>query len=492
MFLAVWAAQALPAATIEAGARLEVRVRQPLSSYSSKAGSEILADLIAPVRRDGFTFLPQGSVLRGHIENVKAIGWGLKNLRASITLQFDLIELPDGTTHTVSTRVSSIDNSRESVDQSGRILGIRATAPFGHRLAGITRNLFVWDPLIQLVLAGSTAAVLRFPESEIYFPAGAELALSLEQPLELDTTWSTPLPRLASTSAGQARLLDLIRRMTYRSFTQDSRKPADYVNVVFLGDPEWIERAFDAAGWVHADRLGKKTGWMSFRSLAEARAYPAAPMSAMTLDERPARLQLSKTLNSYAQRHHLRVYDQSDSWNGRPVLAAASTQDIAVTWSFGNTRLIHVIDRNIDNERAKIVNDLVYTGCVDAAELIERPWVPAETRVATGQKIFTDGAVAVLELNPCRAALRSPLPGVDLRVSGGRGQRFGRRLFLTVGNDFTFNNPLYQAGLGAKWLWNRITGREVRTRPAHTPVLDPHLRSTVLAPPARPADPEPF
>lgn len=91
-----------------------------------------------------------------------------------------------------------------------------------------------------------------------------------------------------------------------------------------------------------------------------------------------------------------------------------------ITWAFRNNRLIHVIDRNIDNERAKIINDLVYTGCVDAAQLVSRPWVPQQAKVATGEMIHTDGAVAVLELNPCRTPLRTLASDAPLPVSGGK------------------------------------------------------------------------
>lgn len=40
-------------------------------------------------------------------------------------------------------------------------------------------------------------------------------------------------------------------------------------------------------------------------------------MSTMTLDESPARFQFSKALNSYSKRHHLRIFDQSEQWNGQ-------------------------------------------------------------------------------------------------------------------------------------------------------------------------------
>lgn len=479
--LPVWAC-VCHAATVASGTLLELRLRQNLSSYSSKQGQQIRADLIAPVRVDGHTLLPQGSLLTGTLTEVKKIGWGARHLRASMRLTFDTIALPDGTTHPLTARIASVDNSRETVDKTGKIVGIRATAPMGHRLAGITRNIFIWDPLLQMVLTGSTAAVLRFPEAEIYFPAGTEIFLALTQPLEVDTTWSTPMPHVTADPEDRKHLLDLVRAMTYRTIREKNGNPGDLVNLVFLGEPEWIERAFIAAGWLHADKLTKATGWMSFRAVAEAKPYPSAPMSGMLLDEKPAIFQFAKALNSYSKRHHLRVFDQPEIWNQRPVLAASSTQDVAVTFSFRNSKLIHVVDRNIDNERAKIVNDLAFTGCVDAAELIERPWVPQTTRNYTGEILDTDGAVAVLEINPCRSPARTLDHAAPLRVSGGRLQRLGRQVLLTAGNDFTFNNPIYQAGKGIRFLFRRMLGREDRSQPVRTSLIQLTPRSTDIAP----------
>lgn len=469
-------------ATVGAGSHLEVRLHHSLTSYSSKSGTEVRTTLIAPVHAGGDVLVPQGASLRGTLAGVKRIGWGLRHLRASMRIRFHTLELPDGTSYPVQTRLVSIDNARETVDPTGKIVGIRATAPMGYRAAGIARNLFCWDPLLQLVLAGSTATVLNFPEAEIHFPAGTELRVELTQPLELDTTWSTPLPRIATGEESRHSILNQIRAMTWRTTTQGSSKPAGIVNLVFLGEPEWAERAFSAAGWVQADRLSRAAGWKTFHSFAEARPYPGAPMSPMLLDERPALLQFSKSLNNYSRRHHLRVFAQPDSWNGRPVLAAASTQDLAITVSFSNRRLIHAIDRNIDNERAKIVNDLVYTGCVDAAELIHRPWVPSTSRIATGEDVQTGGAVAVLELNPCRTPYRTLDSGPPPKISGGRLQRLGRQIFLTLGNDFTANNPVYQAGKGLQFLFRRMFGKEDRAQP---------VRASLLPPPSNNYDPNP-
>ncbi len=53
---------------------------------------------------------------------------------------------------------------------------------------------------------------------------------------------------------------------------------------------------------------------------------------------------------------------------------------------------IHVIDQYIDNERSKVVNDLEFTGCVQAMELVPRPWAPQDAYNSTGDRLRTDGA----------------------------------------------------------------------------------------------------
>lgn len=475
-------AAALPAVTLDAGAHFEVRLRQSVASYSSVPGAEVQADLIAPVHVGNQIVLPQGSVLRGSLKEVYRVGWGLRRQRASIRFDFTGLQLPDGTSFDVKTRLVSLENAREKVDPTGKIVGIRATAPFGHRLAGIARNLFIWDPMLELVVAGSTSLMLDFPESEISLPAGSEFSLVLEQPVEFDTTWSTPLPRITVDPVQRAALQDLVRNTTTRTVSAKTGKQTDVVNLILIGEPESIQRAFVAAGWVRPDELSKKSGWMTFRSVAESRSYPTAPMSAMLLDETPAALKYSKSLNTFSKRHHVRIYDQPSEWNGRAIMAASSTQDVAISYSFKSGKLVHLIDRNIDNERAKIVNDLVYTGCVDAGELIERPWIPTEARNTVGEVIHTDGAIAVLELNPCRTPLRIVDPAPPLQTTGGRTQHMGRQFFLIVGTDFTYNNPVYQAGLGLKWLWKQISGSEDPTQPQRRNALHPPPAESGLDP----------
>lgn len=444
---------------VPAGTVWEARLVTGISSFTMRKGAPVEAILLA-VPWGGAT-APSGARLLGRIEEVHRVGFGLRRGRATIRPVFDTLLFRDGETVPVSTTLIELDNARETVDAKGRIQGIRATSVFGHRIAGIARNIFCWDPLIQTVLAGTTSATLRFPESEIYLPAGSEFKARIEKPVDLRDDLTVPLPQIAAGSEAE-QLGAIVSALTLTTVDAKSGNTADLVNILLLGESEWLERAFQAAGWVQADALSKATGWKSFRAVAEAHNYPEAPMSRQLLDERPPEYELSKTINNFSQRHHARVFGQQAEFRGRPVHAGSATHDIAIDFLFTRFKLTHLVDTSLDRERAKVVNDLVATGCVDAAELIDRPWAPREHINTSDQKLRTDGRIAVLELNPCRTPLRQLKLEQVPKPSAWR--RIPRQFFLTLRNDFTYNNPVYQAGLGVKYLWRKMANRSAIRR----------------------------
>src|ERR1700683_2912091 len=77
-----------------AGSVLHVRLTSAVGSYASRPGSLIEAVLIAPVKADGETVLPTGSLLRGRVKSVRRIGLGVLHETASLDLTFDSITQP--------------------------------------------------------------------------------------------------------------------------------------------------------------------------------------------------------------------------------------------------------------------------------------------------------------------------------------------------------------------------------------------------------------
>jgi hypothetical protein len=77
----------------------------------------------------------------------------------------------------------------------------------------------------------------------------------------------------------------------------------------------------------------------------------------------------------------------------------AATHDTGIEFSEQNRTFIHKIDSSIDRERAKVVNDLLFTGRVSSVALVERPSVPQAGQNATGDNVATDAKMAVLVIH---------------------------------------------------------------------------------------------
>ena len=71
----------------------------------------------------------------------------------------------------------------------------------------------------------------------------------------------------------------------------------------------------------------------------------------------------------------------------------------------------------MDSERTKIVNDLLYAGCVSEAGLIDRDSLPSGLENGTGTKLRTDGRVAVLRIGECIEPRVMPGVGAPERKS---------------------------------------------------------------------------
>ncbi len=470
LLLALWGgALASHAAVAPVGTRLEIRLQQEVNSYSGVRGETVRAMLVAPVTVDGVMVLPPGTAVWGKISAVRRVGLGLRAETASLTMDFDQLELPDGRWMPFGSRVIEVENAREKVDvMTGRIKGIRSTATPGYRTAGALTWIAAVDPIALLFSSAAFATMLRFSEPEIRLIPGTELFLTLTQPLDTGLADTGTKPAVAQMPAERRALAELIRSLPYRTQTERGEKDSDLTNLVFIGERAAVARAFQAAGWVEADQVTAATRYRTLRSFAESQEYQQAPMSTLLLGGERAVFNLSKNLNTFQRRHHVRIWETSASWDNRRVFTAAATHDLRIVLSPQQKRLIHVIDGNIDNERTKVVNDLVLTGCVEAIESRDRAWVPADLRNGTGQRLYTDRAAVVLRLNDCPQPRR-----FDQQMSAAAGPHRGSRLergtrqaLLTLRNDVLRGNFLWQ---GVSWGARGWRMMARRNRPVNLP-----------------------
>jgi len=431
---------------IPAGTYISVRLLQPLSSQTTKKGDKITSISINPVVVHGDILIPNGSTITGTVVEANGVGWGFKHETASLTIDWNHAILADGRDLPLHARTSEVENAQEKVNPKGKIQGIRSTGTPGYSAENAVLSLAGVDPIAYIFASASGSGVLGFAEPEILYNAGTELVLEYTQPVITSQTYPPSILPSATTTEARQQLQDFVHKLPYRTATQISNKPSDLTNLVFIGSPEAVQRAFTAAGWLPVDELNSASTVRTIKTLSGNRVYTQAPMSMLLLDERKPLFTYSKTTNTFFSRHHLRIFPTDATDQGATVLTASSTQDIGIAFSKKQKSFIHVIDEHIDNERSKIVNDLTLTDCVDSVDMIPRPWLPEDAYNSTGDRLFTDREVAILHINSCDAAKTT---AHTIASAPPRPERITRDTSLTIRNSLYRGNLIYQGIAGS-------------------------------------------
>jgi hypothetical protein len=425
---------------VPAAQKVVVRLTQVLSSRTAREGDVVKAVSISPVSVEGKILIPSNSLFEGTVVQANGVGWGFKHETASMTIDWTKATLPEGRELPLTARVFQVENAKESV-KNGKIKSVRATATPGHSAENGVLTFAGIDPIAYIFAQSAGSAVLGFAETEILYNAGTELILETQKPLLTTQAYPPTVEPAADTEAEKNDLQAFVKSLPFRTKTKGSNKDSDVTNLVFEGSPAALERAFKAAGWVPSEDLTASSTFKTLKTVSGNQTYTQAPMSVLLLDEQEPIFTLSKSTNTFSSRHHLRVFPTSEKRDGLTVMTASSTQDIGIAFSKKQKTFIHVIDEHIDNERSKIVNDLVFTGCVESLDMVNRPWVPRDAYNSTGDRLRTDGAAAVLRLNSCE----HPKSTADtVAEPPDRFQRATRDTTLTIKNGFYRGNLIYQ------------------------------------------------
>jgi LssY-like putative type I secretion system component LssY len=424
---------ALSAQDLPPGTALEARLSVATSSRSSHAGEPIEATIIAPVSIQGRILVPQGSRLLGSIANATAIGFGLKHSRASIAYSFDVLELPSGTRVPIKAQLVEVETAKEHVDNLGTVRGIHPIVSLSSSWTYGAAPLLLVDPPIGAPLLGMKFLVAPSPNPEIVFPTGTEIILRLTAPVSLPPNADFSVPSKSFSQGDLGDIAHLMKNSGQRAYI--GNRTSDIVNVLLIGSPNQMERAFHAAGWSLANRKSPLSLFRMYYALAKRFGYPRAPMNALTLNGVPSAFVHQKTLDTVERRHHVRLWQYPQKEN---VWLGASAEDIG--FRFELTHWTHFTDPNIDNERAKIVNDLAFTGCVNAVGLLSRPASELGQDPKAAHPILTDGNIAVIQLNDCIRP--NVMPGVsEISALQTRG-RLARAL-RGFRDDFVRSNILF-------------------------------------------------
>ena len=342
---------------------------------------------------NGRAVLAAGASING---SVAALVSPSETTNATLTLSFTQLDAGNRE-YRIAARVYGIDNIRETVDENGVVQGISPKNTITGRLdqgLGKMENNGRLSGLAQ-ILALAKGAIVKDADPNIVYEAGTEMTLRLSKSVVLpDSLIPPPTPQVSD----DGHLTELVANQPWQTFAATSPpKPSDQTNLMFIGTLEQVSSAFQQAGWVGAQSLSGFSKFETALAVIEQRGYKEAPVSTILLANNPPDFVLQKANNTFASRHHLRVWQSADTYRGQPVWLCGATHDIGIDYSDENRTFIHKIDSNTDLERLKVTNDLLLTGKVRGVSLVVRPNIPTNFRNATGDDVVTDGRMAVIQ-----------------------------------------------------------------------------------------------
>jgi LssY C-terminus len=428
---------------LPAGQSLWIRLSKPVSTYTAKVGDPIYAVLTQDAVCGGDVVLPMGTPIEGVVHSKRKVGWGIRHETAALELAFNRAVVETGAPVEFSARVEEVENAREQV-KNGVIQGVLSSDTFQGRINSRLIHLPTWNPYSDLGLIIYKATFPIFPEPEIYYATGTDMRLKTVATITSPSAFVRAAPVSQSTPSDVAQLDALIGQIPARSTTRKS-VDADVVNLVFLGSRQQVEAAFAEAGWHNSDPVSRRAFLHNLYALLNNSGYAQEPMMTFLLDGQPQDMAWQKSLNSYGRRDHLRIWQWPAEGTSDTVWACSSTRDTGAVLSVKYKGFVHHIDPDIDDERAKVIRDLKFAGCVQSVNYVPRSGMAEHTQNATGDSIRTDGEIALVELKTCEPAN----PELDSNSAGGKFKpgnhafRYLRRQILTFRNDIWRANIIY-------------------------------------------------
>jgi hypothetical protein len=385
-------------ADLAPGATIDVRLNAPVYSDRSRTGDPISGTITYPLCKNGEFIacnpgelvLAPGTEVNGTV--LFAQKAPDKYSRPRLVLDFSNVVHKDGRQSLLYARVLSVDNARETV-RNNEILGI--IQPHASNKASLTMAaISAVNPVAGYAIKGFQTVYGLSIRREIAFPAGTDLQIQVVRPsmLKEKVAWSG-----WPTMPMDAKLQALVAKMPARTQTAN-QTPSDLTNLLFLGSRQELISAFDEAGWFPADALNIASAAKTVGATVRQSSYASAPVSSLKIDGRGPDLVFQKSLNTFAMRHHLRIWKEPVTFDGRDVWIGAATHDIAISRARAGTKWSHRIDPHIDRERDWVETDLLFIGTAAAYVDVDRPSAPKKAWNATGDQLLTDGKISVVKL----------------------------------------------------------------------------------------------
>ncbi len=385
-------------ADLAPGATMSIRLESAEYTDRSRTGDPIRGVVTYPVCKNGEQvvcnpgelLVPPGTEVEGTV--LYAHKAPDKYSQPRMVLDFSYIVHKDGKKTPLYARVIDVDNARETV-RNNEILGI--VQPHANKKVSLAvAALSAANPIAGYTIKGIQTVYGLSIRREVYFPDGTDLQIQIIRPSMLaeKESWSgwQQMPV-------DAPLHELVVKAPLRT-TTPKNVPSDMTNLLFIGTEQDLQSAFGEAGWYEADNKQAISALKAVQATIRQSGYQSGPVSTLWLEGRPPDLVFQKSLDTFAKRHHVRIWKLDAEYNGQQVWVGAATHDIATTNGAGYTKWGHRIDPHIDRERDWVETDLLFIGTAKSYADVDRPEVPKKTENATGDEMLTDGKMSVVVL----------------------------------------------------------------------------------------------
>jgi LssY-like putative type I secretion system component LssY len=351
--------------TIPDGTPIQLQLTESVSSAHARVGDLLNFVVVRDVSVEGFTVISAGTVASGSVTGVK--GKRFLGIGGKVALKLDSVELVNGDRVGLSARMDVKGRSRTKLMAAAMIA---------------TGVLFLPAAPVFMLIRGHDSTVLK----------------STEITAQIDGVTSILSAGLQRSTESSSQLDGMMDYLPQRVFNGEGRE-GDMLNLVFVGQQEDLQKAFERAGWIKTDKCTPIFAWhLLWHRTNDARL----PMSRLFLFGRVQDYSyaLPEPGAGGLRRHHIRIWKTDYTMDGTPIWAASATHDIAVEFAKRGHLIGHRIDPAVDTERDFVGIDLTDISSVSRQEYLHPPDPVLQALTASGETYHSDGRILLLDLHP--------------------------------------------------------------------------------------------
>ncbi len=360
----VWA-QSIQPLVLADGTPIDLQLEQTVSSAHARVGDPLSFLVVHDVTVQGFTVIPAGSKAFGSLTRVhgrRVLGMGGK-----LVLTVDSVALANG--------------DRVALHASKELKG---TSHTWRMAAGVAITSIFYFPVapVFLLTRGDNCTALKSTAITAHIAGNTSL----------------PSTDFSLATAKASDLNQAIEFLPPRVLDGEGHQ-GDMVNLLFIGQKEDLQAAFDSTGWVKPEHWKLSSAW---HVVTQRTHYIRQPMSRFFLFGRTQdyAYAMPDPIFVVSHRHHIRIWETGHQVDGNPVWAGAATYDVAIEVAKHGRLFNHRIDPNVDSERDFIGAKLSHTPVPARETYVEAAEPVYKAKTASGQDYYSDSKILLVDLRP--------------------------------------------------------------------------------------------